>query len=271
MPLSLDPVVLAGLLLASALYVRAVRILRRRGVRISRAQQSAWWIGMALEVVGLVSPLDAYADRVLSAHMAQHLLIGDVAAPFLLAGIRSPVLVFLLPRPLLVALARRRGLRGAFRFARRPLVALPVYIATIYGWHLAFLFEAALRHPAIHALEHQSFLAANLLLWWAVLEPKRRRMPGDLWKIAYVFAARMSTMFLGMGFVFSHGQLYGGFYGEKAMRYGFTPLADQQTAGGMMMVLDILIMFLALCYFFWHAAAEGSRADAAERAAVPAA
>lgn len=270
-PLSLDPVVLAALLAPAALYVRAVRILRRRGVRVSHVQQGAWWIGMTLEVIGLVSPLDAYADQVLSAHMAQHLLIGDVAAPFLLAGIRSPVLVFLLPRPVLVALARRGALRRAFRFARRPLVALPIYIATIYGWHLAFLFEAALRHPAIHALQHQSFVAANLLLWWAVLEPKRRRMPGDLWKIAYIFAARMSTMFLGMGFVFAHGALYGGFYGERAMRYGFTPLGDQQTAGGMMMILDIVIMFLALCYFFWHAAAEGARTDAADRAVVPAA
>jgi len=270
-PLSLDPVVLAVLLAASGLYLRAVWILRRRGVPVSRAQQTAWWVGIALEAIGLLSPLDGYADNVLSAHMAQHLLVGDIAAPFLLAGMRSPVLVFLLPRPLLVTLARRRGLRRAFRFVRRPLVALPIYIVVIYGWHLSTLFEAALRHPAVHALEHQSFLVANLLLWWAVLEPKRRRMPGHLWKIAYVFAARMSTMFLGMGFVFSHGALYDGFYGARSLRYGLAPLADQQTAGGMMMSLDIVIMFLALCYFFWYAALEGARADASEQAAIPAA
>ncbi len=35
-------------------------------------------------------------------------------------------------------------LRKMFRTLRRPLVAIPVYVALLYGWHMAFMFEGAL-------------------------------------------------------------------------------------------------------------------------------
>jgi putative copper resistance protein D len=250
-----DPVIAAMLLLASGLYVRALRVLRRRHLHVSTWQQAAWWIGIALLTIGLLGPPDAYDDRLLTLHMAQHLLIGDVAAPFLLLGIRSPLLLFYLPRSALVLLARRRWLRRAFAVLRRPLVALPLYVLTVYAWHQSALFEGALRHPLLHAAQHTSFMAVNLLLWWPVIEPQRRRMGGQLWKIGYLFAARMSTMFLGMVFLFARGVLYAGAYG-RGMREGITAHADQQAAGGMMMTLDIVIMTVTACWFFWLASRE---------------
>lgn len=263
-----DPVLAALLLLACGLYLRALRVLRGRHLHVSALQQSCWWIGIALLTVGMMGPPDAYDHRLLSAHMAQHLLIGDIAAPFLLAGMRSPLLLFFLPRDALVLLARRHWLRSVFRVLRRPLVALPLYVLTVYAWHAGALFEGALRHPLLHALQHECFLAANLLLWWPVLEPQRRRMGGQLWKIGYIFAARMSTMFLGMVFVFSRGVLYAGSYGTGP-REGISALSDQQTAGGMMMTLDIVIMVVATCWLFWVASSEfdSSGAPRSERLA----
>ncbi len=269
-----DPVLVLLLLLASGLYVRALRVLARRRLHVSRWQQAAWWTGIALLAIGLLGPPDAYDDRLMSAHMAQHLLIGDVAAPFLLLGVRTPLLLFYLPRAALVLLAHRRWLRRAFAALRRPLVALPLYVATIYVWHWSPLFEGALRHSGVHALQHEAFLLANLLLWWCVIEPQRRRMGGQLWKIGYIFAARMSTMFLGMMFVFARGVLYEGFYG-RGLREGIRARTDQQTAGGLMMTLDIVVMVLAVCWFFWLASrehdatgAEIARRPPRERAAI---
>lgn len=269
-----DPVLVLLLLLASGLYLRALRILARRRLHVSRWQQAAWWIGTAILAIGLLGPPDAYDDRLLSAHMAQHLLIGDIAAPFLLLGMRSPLLLFYLPRSALVLLARRRWLRRAFASVRHPLVALPIYVVTVYVWHWSPLFEGALEHPLLHALQHEAFLVANLLLWWPVIEPQRRRMGGQLWKIGYIFAARMSTMFLGMMFVFARGVLYEGFYGS-GVREGIAARTDQQTAGGLMMTLDIVVMVLAVCWFFWLASrehdatgAEIVRRSPRERAAI---
>jgi putative membrane protein len=264
-----DPVLIALLLLASGLYVRALGVLRRRNLRVSAGQQTAWWIGIGLLTVALLGPPDAYDDKLLSAHMAQHLLLGDIAAPFLLLGVRTPMLLFYLPRSALVLLARRRWLRRAFAVLRRPLVALPVYVLTIYVWHVSTLFEGALRHPLLHVLEHECFLAANLLLWWPMIEPMRRRMGGQLWKIGYIFAARMSTMFLGMIFVFARGVLYADVYG-RGTREGVAAQADQRTAGGLMMTLDIVMMVVAVSWFFWLASREHDASGAPRMEPPPA-
>jgi putative copper resistance protein D len=178
----------AAILVATAegLYLRALHVLRRRGVAVPRGQIVLWHLGIALWVVGFFSPIHTLGDDLLSFHMAQHLLIADLAAPLLLAGARNPVLAFLLPRPALVTLARSGAPRRAFRRLRAPLVAIPVYALVLYTWHFSIFFEAAVRHPFVHALQHMSFVAIGILVWWAALDPKRRRVHGDLWKIPYL-------------------------------------------------------------------------------------
>jgi cytochrome c oxidase assembly factor CtaG len=251
---SLDPGVLATIAVAEYLYLRALRILRRRGVSVGLGQKALWHAGIALWVIGLVSPVDAYGDDLLSAHMAQHLLIADLGAPLLLAGARHPVLMFLLPRPALVTLARWRRGRQAFRTLRQPLVAVPVYVLVLYTWHFSFAFEAAVRHPAVHAAQHASFVAIGILVWWSALDPKRRRVTGQLWKVPYLIGARFAGMLLGMAFVLIRVPIYTGVYGERERELGLSALHDQQLAGGMMVSLDMLVMVFALCFFFLRAA-----------------
>jgi len=265
---SFDPAVIALLLGAGTLYVRAVRVLARRGYAVPLRQQTAWHAGVGLTAVGLLSPIDGLGEELLSAHMAQHLLIADLAAPLLLIGIRTPVYAFLLPRPVLVPLARRTHLRRGFRWLRQPLVAIPVWVLILYGWHFSFAFEAALRSPFVHALQHESFLLGAVLVWWSVIEPRRRRLPGDLWKVPYLLGARVSGMFLGMGFILLRTPAYGEFYGRTAPDHGFSPLTDQQLAGGMMLGLDLLVMLFCVGFFFHRSAQDAERAERRERAAA---
>jgi cytochrome c oxidase assembly factor CtaG len=262
-----DPAVVALIALAAYLYVRAVRILGSRGYRVPGGQQAAWFGGLGLTAIGLLSPIDTLGDDLLLAHMGQHLLIADLAAPFLLIGLRSPVYAFFLPRPLLVTLARRKRLRRAFRKLRRPMVAVPVWIVILYGWHLAFLFDAASRHPLLHALQHECFVAGSLLVWWSVIEPKKRRMPADLWKVPYLLGARLPGMLLGMAFIVMTTPAYVGYYGDRAQLHGISPLTDQQVAGGMMMGLDLLVMLFTVGFFFLRSGQEHDRAEQAAAAA----
>ena len=251
---------LIGILLAEVLYLRAVHVLGARGYEVPFWQQVAWHGGIALTATGLLSPIDGLAEDLLSAHMAQHLLIADLAAPLLLVGMRSPVYAFFLPRPALVAVARRQRLRKAFRTLRKPLVAIPVYVLILYGWHLAFMFEGALESEPVHVLQHWSFVFAAVLVWWAPLDPKRRRLHGELWKIGHLLGARLAGMFLGMAFVIMRTPAYDA-YGDRAREHGLSPLGDQQLAGGMMLGLDFLVMVFALCLFFWAAARDADEAD----------
>jgi putative membrane protein len=252
------------LVFLEALYVRALRILRRRGVTVPTRQVVAWHGAMTLWIAGLLSPIDDLGADGLAFHMLQHLLIADMAAPLMLLGLRNPVLAFFLPREVLVPLARARRLRGAFRTLREPLVALPIYVLVLYAWHFSVFFDAAVHHPVVHALQHTSFIAIGVLVWWSVLEPKRRRLRGELWKIGHILAARFLGMFLGMCFVLIRIPIYTAVYGRGDRALGLSPIHDQQLAGGMMVVLDIILMVFALAFFFNRA---GQQHDVDERRA----
>jgi putative membrane protein len=253
------------LLLPAGLYLRAVRVLGRRGYRVPALQQACWFAGVASIGAALLSPLDSLGETdLLSAHMGQHLLIGDISAPLLLLGMRSPVYAFLLPRWLLVRVARAQPLRRLFRRVRQPWVAAPLWVGILYGWHLAPTYEAALRSPVLHALQHQSFIVGSLLVWISVLEPTRRRVPGGLWKIAHVSGVRFAGMFLGMAFLIIQRPIYAGFYGQRALEHGISPRDDQQIAGGMMLGLDFFIMLGTLFFFFIRSAQDADRAAAQE-------
>ena len=243
--------------LPAVLYLRALRILRRRGLRVPLWQQAAWFGGLALIGAALLSPLDDLGDTdLVSAHMAQHLLIGDLSAPLILIGLRWPVYPFLVPRRMAAALGRSQPIRRSFRFLKQPLVAGPLWILILYGWHVAPAYEAALRYPLLHAVQHQSFVAASLLVWISVLEPNRARVPGGLWKIAHITGVRFAGMFLGMAFVIVSHPFYSGFYGDRALQHGLTPNQDQGLAGGLMLGVDFVVMIGALIFFFLRTAQE---------------
>jgi cytochrome c oxidase assembly factor CtaG len=262
-----DPAGIALVALMLTLYGRAVTVLRWRGYRVPRGQQAFWYAGVFLIALALLGPPDALSDDLLSAHMAQHLLLADIAAPLLLAGMRTPVLQFFLPRPILVPLARTMWLRRLFRFVRRPLVAVPIWITVLYVWHFGFAFEGALEHRWVHVLQHQMFFAASILAWWAIIEPKKRRIGGELWKAGHLIGMRLAGMFLGMAFILMRVQAYP-WYGDRAHLHGLGVLTDQQVGGGLMFLVDLIVMLFGLTFFFWRAAADNDRAEESRQLAA---
>jgi putative copper resistance protein D len=254
--MSFQPGPVLGLVALALLYVRAVRVLGGRGYRVPAAQQAFWWTGFVLLAAAFLSPLDTEAVKVVWAHMAQHVVMADVAVPLMLIGVRNPVLQFMLPPSILAPLARRRGLRSFFHRLRNPAMAIGLYTLVLYGWHLGPTFTAALKNDYIHALQHQSFIAFSALVWWPLIEPNKRRLPGHLWKIPYIVGARLPTMFLGMGFVVSQTAFYSSFYGTGTRAGGLSPIGDQQLGGAIMMVVDIVTLMVVLSTVFWRAARE---------------
>jgi putative copper resistance protein D len=256
-----DPGVFLYLAIGVTLYVRAVRIVRARGLEVTTFQQCAFYAGIALWAIAIFSPVHALSEDLLSAHMAQHLMIAELGGPLILVGLRAPVIYFFLPKPAMVWLAHRRTLRKVMRKLTTPLAAIAVYVIVLYGWHFSPAFEAALHHPLVHAIQHESFFFIAILVWIPALEPTRRRLRGELWKAGHIIGARFFGMLLGMAFIVMRSPAYDWYVG-RTEQHGLSPLTDQQIAGGLMMSLDVVIILFAVAFFFFRSAQDHDRAEA---------
>jgi putative membrane protein len=170
---SAAPLVLAGL--ALVLYTQAfVRLRRRSGNAHATLWRALLYVaGVAISVLALVSPVDTVGEeQLLSAHMLQHLLLGDVGPLLLVLGTRGPLGVFLLPAPVLRVVARG-PLRTFVSFLLRPRVTLIAWLATVGAWHVPAAYDAAIAHPALHATEHACFALAGVLAWTQIARGDR--------------------------------------------------------------------------------------------------
>ena len=140
--------------------------------------------------------------------------------------------------------------------ARSPMYAIPLYTLVLYGWHIGPAFTAALENQFVHALQHQSFILFSALVWWPIIEPDHRRMPGHLWKIPYIVGARLPTMFLGMAFIVAQTPFYASFYGTGTRPGGLSALSDQQIGGAIMMMVDVVTLMVVLAVVFFRAASD---------------
>jgi cytochrome c oxidase assembly factor CtaG len=134
------------------------------------------------------------------------------------------------------------------------MLAIPIYTLVLYAWHVGPAFEAALRNDFVHGLQHESFIAFSALVWWPLIEPNRRRLPGALWKIPYFLGARIPAMFLGMAFVVARTPFYSSFYGTGRRAGGLSALGDQQIGGAIMMMVDVVSLMIVLSVVFWRTA-----------------
>lgn len=263
MAFEFDPGVIATLVVVEALYLRAVRVLAGRGYEVPRFQLVVWHVGVIAMAAALLGPTGAFSGDLLVYHMGEHLILADLGAPLMLLGIRSPVHAFLIPAPALKRMARWHKPRALFRRLRRPVVAIPLWILILYGWHFRFMFQAAVAHEWVHVLQHQSFIVGSVLVWWSVIEPNRRRVPGDLWKVPYLLGARLPGMLLGMAFIIMRSVAYPDPYAITAPEQGWSAITDQQVAGGMMMAIDLTVMLFATGFFFYRSAEDHDRAERA--------
>ncbi len=233
------PVVAAAV--AALLFAQAAVRLRRRG----RADLAGWdraalfGLGLAVTLVALVSPLDGIAeDRLLSAHMGQHVLIGDAGPALLAVAVRGPLLVFLLPASLLAPLARSARVRSVLGTLLRPRVAFTLWAANLAVWHVPGLYDLALRHDALHDFEHACWVLTGVLVWTLLVDPGGHRRLSRGGRVALAAAMFAAGQILTDVLVFSFRPLYPAYGGS----YGISALTDQKLAGVAMMVEQLLTL-----------------------------
>jgi cytochrome c oxidase assembly factor CtaG len=238
---------LVPLLLAAGLYAKRSLTLAAAGRPVPLWRQLCFASGLAVIVVALVSPIAHLGEELVIAHMGEHLLLGDVATLLLVLGLTGPLL-----QPILSI-----RLFDRLRILAHPLVALPLWAANLYLWHVPAVYDAAYAGAALHALEHTSFVFLGCLMWMPVFGPlPKPQWFTAAWKVGYVIAVRFAGAVLGNVLMWSGTVLYSR-YGAGEHYWGISPLADQSTAGVIMMVEGTFLGLGLLAWFFFEAARQG--------------
>lgn len=198
---------------------------------------SAFLGGMLALWVAVGSPLAAYDEKLLSAHMVQHLLLSVVAAPLLLLGAPAVPLLHGMPWFVLrgvAALLRWPPVRAMARTLVQPVVCWSVAMAVFTLWHTPAIFDLALRSEGWHVVEHASFLASGLLFWWPVVQPWPSTATWPRWSMPlYLFLATLPCDALSAFLAFSDRVVYRG-YLSAPRHVDLTALQDQERAGALM-------------------------------------
>jgi putative membrane protein len=245
---AIDVLAPLALIVVGAGYARRSSTLRREGRGVPLWRQVSFGAGLVLLVVADMPPLATIADELVVAHMAQHLLVSDLAALLVALGLTGPLL-----QPLLA----KRGLRW-LRVFGNPLVALPAWALNLYLWHLSVLYEGVVESAPLHLVQHAAFFGFGLAMWMPLFGP----LPKPAWfgnaaMAIYVVVVRLAGAVLANILAWSGSVLYSA-YAPGAAEHGLSPLSDQGAAGMVMMVESGLVTFGVLAWIFFRWARQDS-------------
>jgi len=236
-----DPLQLGMIGVLAVAYARRAATLHARGHPVPRVRIALFASGLGLLLLAVASPVHELAEEYLAFHMLQHVLLGDLAPLLVLCGLTGPLL-----RPLLAL-----GPVGRLRVLANPVVGFAVWAAILLTWHLPLLYDAAVRHESVHALEHVSFFAAGIAVWLPVVET----LPAPEWfgtgaKLVYVVGVRSVESLLGNVLLWIAGTPLYGVYVRPHDLIAVSPSTDQSLAGAVMLVEGMLVTLPLLAVLF---------------------
>jgi putative membrane protein len=241
------PLELAPLIVVAALYAKRAATLSARGRPVPLWRQACFASGLLVIALALVSPIGDIAEELVIAHMTEHLLLGDVGSLLLVLGLTGPLL-----QPVLAIRVFDR-----LRILAHPAVAFPLWAINLFFWHTPPLYDAAYGTAPVHALEHTTFIFFGCMMWMPVFGPLPKPQWFTAgWKVGYIVAVRFAGAVLGNVLMWSGTVLYT-IYAPGERHWGITPLADQSTAGVIMMVEGTFLALGLLAWVFFEAAREG--------------
>jgi putative membrane protein len=220
---TLVPVALYGFL-----YAQLVLLRRRTSRRIDWPRTCAYTLGLLAIVIALDSKLDALADGgSLAAHMVQHELLGNLAPVLLLLGLDA-ALARPVTQEVFGPMIRRPASRRALRAANSPVLAVTLYIGTMWLWYAPAVYTKVSASPVLHPLGHVLFIATGLLFWFHVLRPLPALVTLTPWqKLAYLLAGTLGGAVVATVLVGAPHALYG------------ASLENQRLAGAVMMAVEM--------------------------------
>jgi cytochrome c oxidase assembly factor CtaG len=238
-----EPWLSAALSLSAGTYLRGWFILYHRDVdRWLPWQIAAFLGGLTAIFLALASPIEPFASLLLTMVAPPLLWLG---APFIpmLRGLPAPVRTYWV-----APLIGSRAVRWCFHRLAHPFLALPLFVAATWLWHVPRFYEVALRSPGWHYVQHLCFLVTALLFWYPVIRPYPCRPRWSLWLLfPYLILADVQNTVLSALLTFSERVLYAPY--AEAPRLGELSALDDQSAAGVLMWVPGSLVYLTP--LFW--------------------
>jgi len=236
-----EPSVAIPVTLTAMVYLRGWSRLRRRLPRRFCGRHAAiFFASLATMLLALSSPVDTLAERWLSAHMVQHMLLMVVVAPLLWMGAPVALLLVCLPRTtrgVVLAFTNGRVGRPLTRWLVHPGVGWCAFALSFWVWHVPALYDLATESDLWHHVEHACFLVSALLFWRPVILAWPARMAWPRWTmVPYLGLAMFQSLPLATILTFSDRVIYA----------GHSSVDDQALAGLIMWVPGSLPLLLGI-------------------------
>jgi len=200
----------------------------------SRTRIALFALAMVLLLATAVTPLDSLTFHLLTAHLLQNVVLAEWA-PLLMVAAVPPALADELER------------FGAWRTLTRPVVALPLWLSAYAVWHLPPAYDTALEHMTLLHLEHVTYLAAGVLMWWPVFHG--RHSYG--FRAGYLFLAFALASPIGLVMALVPDPAYD-YYAGGFPQWDISQLTDQQIAGVTMAVEQAVVFFALFGWAFYR-------------------
>ncbi|WP_212998005.1 cytochrome c oxidase assembly protein [Winogradskya consettensis] len=223
-----------------AAYLAGVRRLHRAG-HAWPASRTASWVG-GLLLLGAITCLGVakYAYVLFSVHMVQHMVLSMVVPLLLVGGAPVTLALRALKRPsdpqvrgarewLLLALHSR-----VFRLLSHPLVALGIYVVSLYGLYMGDLLGTLMRYHLGHLAMLVHFVLAGYLLFWVLIgiDPGRHRVHPALLTVVH-FLAMVAHAFFGFVLLQATTVIAADWYTAVHPAWASSLLTDQHLGAGL--------------------------------------
>jgi putative membrane protein len=239
----------ASIVLTALVYVRGWLAIRRtRKAQFTDMRLASFLGGLVVLWVAIGSPMDGFADALLSAHMVEHLVLMSFVPPLLLWGLPVVPLLRGLPKSLqrhVVGPVIRTPVLNRFgHWLVKPVVAWLAMNISFLAWHVPTAYDFALEHEGWHDVEHLCFLGTSMLFWFCIIRPWPATTNRQGWgMLLFLIAADIVNTMLSAFLAFCGRPIYT-FYLTNPNPFRAVALEDQVLGAVVMWVIGSLVFLV---------------------------
>lgn len=208
----------------------------------------AFYSGLLLAVLTLVSPLGYYAGRFIWVRALQDILLGVYVPSLIVLG--APWLVLWrglgrTARPRAAASTTDAAPPVPPRLRSRPVAVTALFVLVWCGWYVPALYDAGLHHPVVLAAQAVTTIGAGVLFWLQLIG-SRPFSPqfGPLYRVMLLVGVIVCGTVLGMVLSFGANVLYPTYIGVGS-HHLLSLVFDQQAGGSELWVLVLVPYMIA--------------------------